>query len=208
MSVNRFYEIIVGEGAEFGLDVRSSEDEGHTEVVIGKWVKPSEDPDYSGISLPDGTLVRKQTMIVPVSGVPFCSSSRCEKYLTYRRPKPGVLVWTIKTKVLDVPYGDAFENTETWRVVSTSDTAVSSILRATCRIEFLKSTFFESKIRGRSKEEYLAAFKKWYVSLEKRGLTERKEKQIVMGGAGGGRASSLTGATTNRSGSGVSLEFS
>jgi hypothetical protein len=180
MSVNRFFEVVVGEGAVFGLDIHSKEDQGHTDVVVGKWMKPSESPEYAEVTLPEGTLVRKQTMVVPVSGVPFCHTTRVEKHLTYIRPKAGVLVWTVKSKALDVPYGDFFENTETWRIVSTSDTAISCIVRAECNLKFVKSTFFESKIRGRSKEEYLAAFKVWNECLEKRGLAERKEKQKVI----------------------------
>lgn len=40
----------------------------------------------------------------------------------------GKLVWKMVSKVFDVPYGDHFEHHETWKVLSTSDTAVRCIL--------------------------------------------------------------------------------
>ena len=73
------------------------------------------------------------------------------------------------SKVSDVPYGDHFEHLENWTVLSTSDTAVKCILRVTDRLKMLKSTFFEGRIRSRSKEEFLAYFANWAKAIEARG---------------------------------------
>ena len=81
----------------------------------------------------------------------------------------GKLVWRMVSKVFDVPYGDHFEHQETWTVLSTSDTAIRCILRTTDKLNMLKSTFFESRIRSRSKEEFLEYFAKWVASITERG---------------------------------------
>ena len=70
------------------------------------------------------------------------------------------------SKVTDVPYGDHFEHHEVWTVLSTSNTAVKCILRTTDRVKMLKSTFFESRIRSRSKEEFLVYFANWVKAVE------------------------------------------
>lgn len=73
------------------------------------------------------------------------------------------------SNVLDVPYGDHFEHHENWTLLSTSDTAVKCILRPTDTLKMLKSTFFESRIRTRSKEEFIEYFGKWVKSVDERG---------------------------------------
>ena len=84
------------------------------------------------------------------------------------------------SKVLDVPFGTHFEHHETWSILSTSDTAIKSILRVTDRVKFLKSTIFESKIRSRSKEEFVMYFDKWIKAVEERGYLECKEEQVKL----------------------------
>ena len=74
------------------------------------------------------------------------------------------------TNVGDVPYGDHFEHHEKWTVLSTSNTAIKCVLRATDRVKMLKSTFFESRIRTRSKEEFLEYFANWFKAIEKKGF--------------------------------------
>ena len=74
------------------------------------------------------------------------------------------------SKVLDVPFGTHFEHHETWTILSTTDTAIKSILRVTDRVKFLKSTIFESKIRSRSKEEFEGYYAKWIKTVEERGF--------------------------------------
>ena len=69
----------------------------------------------------------------------------------------------------DVPYGDYFKHHECWTVISTSDTAVKCIVRATDRVKMIKSTYFESKIRKRSKEELIEYFAKWMNAVKERG---------------------------------------
>ena len=69
------------------------------------------------------------------------------------------------TKVFDVPYGDHFEHHEKWTILSISDTALRCIVRPTDTVKFLKSTFFESRIRTRSKEEFLDYFAKWVAAV-------------------------------------------
>ena len=82
------------------------------------------------------------------------------------------------TKVHDVPYGDHFEHHEKWTLLSTSDTALKCILRTTDRVKMLKSTFFESRIRTRSKEEFIEYFAKWVAAISERGylVPSNKEK--------------------------------
>ena len=107
--------------------------------------------------------------MIPITGVPFCSSSAMEKTMLIKRPSPGKLTWEMVTNVFDVPYGDHFEHHETWTLLSTSDTAVKTILRAADKLCMKKSTFFEGSIRSRSKEEFIAYFAKWLKAIEERG---------------------------------------
>ena len=81
----------------------------------------------------------------------------------------GYLSWTMVSKVTDVPYGDHFEHHECWTVMSTSDTAVRCIVRPTDRVKMIKSTFFESRIRKRSKDEFIEYFAKWINAVKERG---------------------------------------
>jgi len=73
------------------------------------------------------------------------------------------------SKVMDVPYGDHFEHHETWTILSTSDTAIKCIVRATDTVRMLKSTMFEGRIRSRSKDEFIAYFAKWIKAVTERG---------------------------------------
>ncbi len=62
------------------------------------------------------------------------------------------------SKVADVPYGYHFEHLETWTVLSTSDSAISCIVRATDQVNMLKPTEQEEKIRTTSKEHFIKYF--------------------------------------------------
>jgi len=81
------------------------------------------------------------------------------------------------SKVFDVPYGDHFEHHETWVVLSSSDTALKCILRTSDRVKMLKSTFFESRIRSRSKEEFIEYFAKWVAAITERGYLKPSKKE-------------------------------
>ena len=78
--------------------------------------------------------------------------------------------WEMVSKVTDVPYGDHFEHHENWTIISTSDTAVKCIVRPTDRVKMLKSTMFESRIRSRSKDEFIEYFAKWMKAVQERGF--------------------------------------
>ena len=121
---------------------------------------------------------RKLTCVIPITGVPFCKSSAMEKTMLIKRPQPGKLTWEMVTNVFDVPYGDHFEHHETWTLLSTSDTAVKSILRAADKLKMKKSTFFEGSIRSRSKEEFIAYFAKWMAAIEEKGYMVQKEEVL------------------------------
>jgi hypothetical protein len=125
-------------------------------------------------------------MTVAISGVPFCSSSKVVKFMCVQRPRPGLMIWRMKSQALEVPYGNSFFNYESWRIVSTSDTAVKCILRASDLIDFVKSTFFESKIRSRSGEEYIEHFKFWRACIDKRGYMKQVEQPRRSQPKGGG----------------------
>ena len=86
-------------------------------------------------------------------------------------------MWKMATKVFDVPYGDHFEHHEKWTVLSTSDTAIKCILRTTDTLIMLKSTFFEGRIRSRSKEEFIEYFAKWIAAITERGYLSPSLKE-------------------------------
>lgn len=72
------------------------------------------------------------------------------------------------TKVLDVPYGDHFENREKWLVVSKSNRHRKCILRASNTVHFVKSTFFRSKIESRTNIDMVTYFNDWFKIAKER----------------------------------------
>lgn len=80
------------------------------------------------------------------------------------------------SKVADVPYGFHFEHHEKWTVLSTSNTAVKCIVRATDRVKMLKDTSQEEKIRSRSKKDFFDYWEKWVQAVTDRGFLLPKEK--------------------------------
>ena len=80
MSVNRFFEQFIADGAAFGHVIFCSEVLHATEIknemlVVG-------DQDESG-----NEIVKNLTMVTPVKGVPFCDHSRSHKKIVVSRPK-------------------------------------------------------------------------------------------------------------------------
>ena len=90
----------------------------------------------------------------------------------------GLIKWTMVSKVTDVPYGDHFEHHECWTILSTSNTAVKCIVRPTDKVKMIKSTFFESRIRSRSKDEFIEYFAKWMAAVKERGFLSQKEEPL------------------------------
>ena len=86
-------------------------------------------------------------------------------------------MWMMVTKVSDVPYGDHFEHHEKWTILSTSDTALQCIVRPTDRVKMLKSTYFEGRIRSRSKDEFIEYFAKWRTAITERGYLKPSDKE-------------------------------
>ena len=82
MSVNRFFEEFIGPKASFGFDVFSKEVLLNTEINFEPLKKLKDGKNDVPV------FTRKLTAVVPISGVPFCSSSNMEKVMRIERPKP------------------------------------------------------------------------------------------------------------------------
>ena len=90
----------------------------------------------------------------------------------------GLIKWNMVSKVTDVPYGDHFEHHESWTIMSTTNTAIKCIVRPTDKVKMIKSTFFESRIRSRSKVEFIEYFAKWMAAVKERGFLTQKEEPL------------------------------
>ena len=77
MSVNLFFKTFLANEAVFGFEKFCQEDQSFTDVVLGEWVRDEKESSQDGST--KQVLRRNLSMVIPVSGVPFCSSSRCEK---------------------------------------------------------------------------------------------------------------------------------
>ena len=51
-------------------------------------------------------------------------------------------------------------------------------MRPTDRVKMLKSTFFEGRIRSRSKDEFIVYFANWMKAITDRGYTVPKEEPM------------------------------
>ena len=80
MSVNRFFEQFIADGAAFGHDIFCSEVLHNTEIQTELLVRSDQDENGQA-------LVRNMNMVTPIEGVPFCNSSRSQKKITVSRPK-------------------------------------------------------------------------------------------------------------------------
>ena len=124
MSLNHFFKEFLSTVATYPFDAFCKEVQKNTDIVF----TPIREMKDKKQGYPIYT--RKLTCVIPITGVPFCSSSAMEKTMLIKRPSPGKMTWEMVTNVFDVPYGDHFEHHETWTLLSTSDTAVKTILRA------------------------------------------------------------------------------
>ena len=82
MSINRFFKVFIDNNAEYGFDLFSKEVMQMTDLNQEK-LKPYRDrkegfPFYT----------RKMTGILPITGVPFCSSTVLEKSQKIIRSRP------------------------------------------------------------------------------------------------------------------------
>jgi hypothetical protein len=167
MSVDEYYDTFLKDKADFNITVYYIEEQKFMDVKTSKAKTVKKDPF---------TVKRKLTQRVPVSGVPFISTTRLEKEEEITRPSKGVLIWSHTTKALDVPMSDCFYQHEKWIILSTSDSTPRCILHAHNKIVFVKSTYFAGQIRTRAKQDYQESFAKWRTCVDKRNYLKERER--------------------------------
>ena len=69
MSVNRFFEQFIADGAAFGHDIFCSEVLHATEIRTELLARAAQDESGQALG-------RNMNMVTPIKGVPFCKSSR------------------------------------------------------------------------------------------------------------------------------------
>ena len=118
------------------------------------------------------------TMVVPVVGVPFINSTRCEKVVNLEQKTPVKVLICIDTKTFDAPYCDTFVCKESWVILSSSETSRRCAVKKMIKIHFVKSTFFKGKIQARAEEGMLESVKKWKLHSQSQGHLQSKARKI------------------------------
>lgn len=108
VSCETFYKRILADQPEYKFADYFSKDKKGWDITTEEWK----------LDKKLGYETRMIKLMIPVTGVPFVSSSRCEKFFEMKEKSKEVIEMNITNKSLDVPYGNSFSNVERWTIIS------------------------------------------------------------------------------------------
>ena len=162
IGANEFYENFFAEGAPMGYDQYLKK--------LKYW-----DIKMGGIEKRGKEIIRQIKNTVPLTGVPFMSQADIERVMYIKLRTESKILIEIESITKEVPYSDCFITKELWLIFDAKNSDGSfkknqCILQRSADVNFIKSTWFEGKIRERVIEGQKEIADKWHGFAEKMGL--------------------------------------
>jgi len=155
MSLEKFWEVYFSDDAKFSFQDFYTHQK-QKNFKVSKWEPVKEESKEDAFQ----KLKRSFNMTINISGVPFCSSSKCIRESTVTKSDEKI-EYESSVSTPDVPYGNYFFLKERWVVGSTVPNGNQVYVRVFMHLDFVKSTFFKGKIESRAVKDYSDDAKLW-----------------------------------------------
>lgn len=143
MSLEKFWEVYFSDDAKFSFQDFYKHQK-QRDFRVTKWSPVKEE-----IKGEDSQKFKRSfNMTINISGVPFCSSSKCIRESTVSKSDDKI-EYESSVSTPDVPYGNYFFLKERWVIGSTVPNGNQVYIRVFMHLDFVKSTFFKGKIESR-----------------------------------------------------------